>query len=327
MVGKGSEGAVASDREIVITRLFDAPRELIWKAWTDPEHVVKWWGPRGFTTTIHEIEVKPGGIMRYTMHGPDGTDYPNEKEFIEVVRPERLVYMHRGHKDGDVGAEFQSTWTFEAEGAKTRVTMRGVFASAEARERVVREYGAIEGGNQTLERLEEKLAAMIAGKEFVITRTFEAPRDLVFRAWTEPERLAKWWGPAGLKIKVKTLDLRPGGMFLYGMEGPSTGPMPGEVWGKFVYREIAAPERLIFINSFCDETGQVMRHPMSATWPLEVLSTLSFEERGGKTTVTLRGVPIHASAAELATFEAGRESMQQGFKGTLDQLAAYLAKS
>jgi uncharacterized protein YndB with AHSA1/START domain len=322
-----SAAAVTSDREIVITRVFDAPRELIWKAWTDPKHVVKWWGPRGFTTTIHEIDIRPGGVMRYTMHGPDGTDYPNEKEFIEVVRPERIVYMHRGAKDGDAGAEFQSTWTFEAEGAKTRVTMRGVFATVAARDRVVQEFGVLEGGRQTLERLEEQLAAMVAENEFVITRTFAASRDLVFKAWTEPDRLAKWWGPAGFKMRVMTLDLRPGGVFLYSMEGPPGGPMSGEVWGKFVYREIAAPRRLIFINSFADSAGNLKRHPMSATWPLEVLSTLTFEEHDGQTTVTLRGVPIHASDEERSTFEGGRSSMQQGFKGTLDQLADYLAKS
>src|SRR4051794_29231769 len=81
-----------SDREIVFSRVFDAPRELVWKAWTEPHHVTKWWGPNGFTTTIHEMDVRTGGTWHHTMHGPDGTDYPNKSIFVEVVKPERIVY-------------------------------------------------------------------------------------------------------------------------------------------------------------------------------------------------------------------------------------------
>lgn len=97
------------------------------------------------------------------------------------------------------------------------------------------------------------------------------------------------------------------------------------MWGKFVYREIVAPEKLIFINSFSNEKGNLTRHPMSATWPLEVLNTLTLSEHEGKTTVTLRGGPLNATELERKTFKDGHKSMQQGFKGTLDQLAAYLA--
>ena len=82
----------SADREIIATRVFDAPRELVFKMWTDPKHVGRWWGPRGFTTTIHEMDVKPGGIWRLTMHGPDGRDYKNKVVFLEVEEPERLVY-------------------------------------------------------------------------------------------------------------------------------------------------------------------------------------------------------------------------------------------
>ena len=147
-----------ADREIVITRVFDAPREMVWEAWTDPTQVVQWWGPRGFTDTIHEMDVRPGGVWRHTMHGPDGTDYPNESVFIEVVKPERIVFSHGGGKPGDVGVQFQSTWTFEAQGEKTKLTLRMVFASAAARDHVVKTYRAIEGGHQTLDRLGEYLA-------------------------------------------------------------------------------------------------------------------------------------------------------------------------
>jgi uncharacterized protein YndB with AHSA1/START domain len=158
-------------------------------------------------------------------------------------------------------------------------------------------------------------------EEFVISRTFDAPRELVFKAWTEKDRLAKWWGPKGLKLGVSKLELRPGGTFHYSMITPTGQSM----WGKFVYRDISSPQRLVFVSSFSDEKGGITRHPMSATWPLEVLSTVTFTEQGGKTTVTLHGHPINASDEELKTFEEGRKSMQQGFGGTFEQLIAYLA--
>ena len=150
-----SLNAAMAEREIVISRVFDAPREVVWNAWTDPNQVVQWWGPRGFTTTIHEMDVRPGGAWRHTMHGPDGANYPGKSVFSEVVKPERIVLTHSGGKEGGRVVNFKSTWTFEAEGDQTRVTIRMVFDSAEAREFVAKEHGAIEGGKQTLQRLGE----------------------------------------------------------------------------------------------------------------------------------------------------------------------------
>lgn len=151
----------SADNEIIITRLFDAPRELIWEAWTNPRHVVSWWGPAGFTTTIHEMDVRPGGVWRHTMRGPDGTEYPNKSVFKEVVKPERIVYAHAGNREGEPGISFVATWTFEeVTRGTTRMTLHSVFPSAEARDRVVREFGAIEGGKQTLTRLSEYLPTM-----------------------------------------------------------------------------------------------------------------------------------------------------------------------
>jgi uncharacterized protein YndB with AHSA1/START domain len=149
--------AAGSDREIVITRVFNAPRALVFGAWTDPEHVTKWWGPRGFTTTTHVMDVRPDGVWRFIMHGPDGRDYHNKIIFIEVVEPERLVYHHAGEEDTK-DVTFQTTVTFEDLGGKTRLTMRSLFPTAAERDRVVKEFGAIEGGYQTLDRLAEFLA-------------------------------------------------------------------------------------------------------------------------------------------------------------------------
>jgi uncharacterized protein YndB with AHSA1/START domain len=154
---EGDRGAMlVGDREIAATRIFDAPRDLVWKVWTDPEHVVRWWGPNGFTTTTHSMDVKPGGVWRFVMHGPDGRDYQNKITYLEVVKPERLVYKHGGDKVEPVN--FQVTVTFWEQGGKTRLDMRMVFPSAKARDHVIETYGAFEGLKQHLGRLEAYLA-------------------------------------------------------------------------------------------------------------------------------------------------------------------------
>jgi uncharacterized protein YndB with AHSA1/START domain len=148
----------------VLTRLFDAPRKMVWEAWTDPKQVVLWFGPRGFTTTIEEMDLRPGGVWRQVMHGPDGTDYPNKSVFTEVVPYERLGYKLSGGKPGGPAVRFEMKVTFADEESKTRLTMRLVFESAEARDQNVREYHSIEGGQQTLERLAEHLSACLSVK-------------------------------------------------------------------------------------------------------------------------------------------------------------------
>lgn len=150
-----------ADREIALARVFDAPRRMLWEAWTDPKQLVLWWGPRGFSTTILEMDVRTGGGWRMVMHGPDGTDYPNTSLFTDVVPYERLSYRLSGGRKGAPVVEFESMVTFAEEDGKTVVTLRMVFASAEARDQNVREYGSIEGGKQTLERLAEHLSVRL----------------------------------------------------------------------------------------------------------------------------------------------------------------------
>jgi uncharacterized protein YndB with AHSA1/START domain len=154
---RASSTSSTADREITATRLLDAPRELVFQVWTDPQHVAQWWGPRGFTNTIEKMDVRPGGVWQFVMHGPDGVDYPNRVVFLEVVPPERLVYLHGAERDDEPG-QFHVTVTFTAEGKQTRLAMRTVFKTAAERARVIEEVGAIEGLNQTLDRLTEYLA-------------------------------------------------------------------------------------------------------------------------------------------------------------------------
>jgi uncharacterized protein YndB with AHSA1/START domain len=154
-----ARNSVATDedaRTLVTTRVFDAPRELVFAAWSDPNHLAQWWGPNGFTTTTHTFDKRPGGVWRFVMHGPDGRDYQNRITYDEIVKPERLVYHHGGADDVEP-VQFHVTVTFEDVGGKTKLTMRAVFPSAAERDRVVKDYGAAEGAKQTLARLAEYL--------------------------------------------------------------------------------------------------------------------------------------------------------------------------
>jgi len=148
---EGSAEAL-SDREIVTTRVFDAPRELVFKAWTDPDHLAKWWGPKGFTNTFQEFDMRPGGVWRFIMHGPDGVDYKNKSVFVEVVKPERIVLQHVS------GPRFQVTAAFAEEAGKTRLTFQMLFETA-AECAKVKVY-AVEANEQNFDRLEAQLATM-----------------------------------------------------------------------------------------------------------------------------------------------------------------------
>lgn len=151
--------AKTQDRQITATRVFDAPRDLVWKVWTDPHHISKWWGPEGFTTTTESMDLRPGGVWKHVMHGPDGTDYPNETIFKEVAEPNRLVYTNSGAAKDKSFVQFESVVTFADMGGSTELTITMTFESAELRNRTAEEYGAVEGLYQMLGRLEQFLAS------------------------------------------------------------------------------------------------------------------------------------------------------------------------
>jgi uncharacterized protein YndB with AHSA1/START domain len=190
-----------SDREIVTTRLIDAPRELVWKVWTEREHVEKWWGPNGFTTTTKEMDVRVGGHWIFTMHGPDGTDYPNDINYEELVKPERMVYLHGGGEEAPDDAQFRSFVTFEDYCGKTYLTMRAVFKTVAAMENVVKNYGAIEGAQQHVANLQEYLDTLETMKhqasgisaDVVVEKTYHAPIEKVWRAITDADELRRWF--------------------------------------------------------------------------------------------------------------------------------------
>jgi uncharacterized protein YndB with AHSA1/START domain len=293
---------MSSEREIVITRLFDAPRDLVFETWTDPDHLSSWWGPRGFRTTVHEMDVRAGGTWRLTMHGPDGVDYKNNIVFKEVKKPERLVFKHEP-EHGTEPVNHETTVTFEKQGDKTYLTLRMLFETPQQREYVISKHHAIEGGNQTLARLAEHL---LTRQEVAITRILDASREVVFKAWTDQEQLKHWWGPTGFTNPVCELDPRPGGAIRIHMRAPDgvVYPMTG------VVLEIVEPERLVFTSNALDKDGNAL---------FENLNTVTFAEQGGKTKLTLH-TKVQTATEQAAPYLKG---MDEGWKLTLDRLEEY----
>jgi len=317
---------------LTLTRVIDAPIELVFKAWSDPKWVSQWWGPGGFDAPTVQLDFRVGGKYLFCMRGPDGQEFWSTGKYTEIIPLEKISYTDsfadsKGNRvpasfyqmPGDFPEELKVTITFEPlSKSRTKLTLRHEGMPAGTMSEM-----AEAGWTESMVKFESCVEGNVAGPErkaLVITRTFNASRSLVYAAMTEPKHLAHWWGPVGMKLEVVKMDLRPGGIFHYSMGTPNGQKM----FGRFVYREVQEPSRLVFIVSFCDEHCRVMRHPASKTWPMEMLNIMSLDEKDGKTMLTLKGWPIHETEEERATFEGGFESMNQGFKGTYDQLEQYL---
>ena len=162
-------------------------------------------------------------------------------------------------------------------------------------------------------------------KPFTITRSFDAPRARVWQALTELQRLARWMSPAGMEPVPGSMDLRVGGVYHYGMKAVSGNPSGAISWGKWTFREIAAPERLVVVVNFCDAQQNPIRHPMAPTWPLSTLSITTLSDDGPRTRMALQWHALNASAEETALFDSAHAGMTQGWSGTMNQLETYLA--
>jgi len=165
-------------------------------------------------------------------------------------------------------------------------------------------------------------AKTITNSVFEMTRVFKARRDRVWEAWSEADQLKHWWGPKGCSIEISRFEFRPGGFFHYAMKFAGAPTM----WGRFNYRKIVAFERIVWLNSFSNERCGITRAPFSELCPLEIENFVTFTEHSGTTTVSLRAEPFGELAEERRYFEQIRSSLEQGYGGTFEQLAGYLAK-
>ena len=296
----------ADDRETVITRLVDAPRTLVWHAWIDPNQLKHWWGPADFTNPRCEIDVQPGGAIRIDMRGPDGTVYPMNGVYHDVAPPERLVFTSAA-LDGEGAPLFhlRHAVAFAEQDGRTRVTVST---------KVVALYSAIaadylkgmeQGWTQSLERLDTFVTVGTdADRTLTLTRVIDAPRALVWRAWTNAEHLRQWFFPAGCTIMDPNFDVSEGGAYRCWYRGEDGAAH--RLQGRFL--ELAEPERLVLTHGWENADGVVENDT-------RVVVTLA--EEGRRTRLT-----VHQ-----ATFDtvATRDSHAEGWGQALDHLAAHLA--
>lgn len=307
--------------EIKLTRVYDAPLKTVWEAWTDPQQVAQWWGPRGFTLTTHSKDLRPGGHWTYTMHGPDGVDYPNKTIYHEVEEYSRLVYDHGGNDDRP--PLFRVTVVFSEVKSKTKMDMTMTLPSPEAAEET-RKFIKMAGGNSTWDRLGEYLEKEASGKEqFIINRTFDAPIDLMFEMWTDPKHFSQWLAPTGFQMQFLRADIKPDGQTFYKMTDGASVTM----YGRAHYLEIERPHRIVYTQQFCDENENISRHPFAPTWPETMLTVINLSEEGPEQTrVTVTWEPHgKTTPEELDVFIKSRGGMTQGWTGSFDKLETYLA--
>jgi uncharacterized protein YndB with AHSA1/START domain len=312
--------ANAKANEIRITRIYDAPVALVWDAWTDLKQVAQWWGPRGFTITTHSKELRPGGTWVYTMHGPDGVDWPNFTRYHEVVPHTRLVYDH-GASSADDKPMFRMHVDFRDLGDRTELDIVMTLATAEEAQKT-RAFIKAAGGNATWDRLEEYLEKTGRAKEtFVINRSFDAPIETMLDMWSRPEHVAKGMPPTGFTMEFHRADIRAGGDSFYSMtNGQFT------MYGRAEYLEVRRPDLLRYTQCFTDAQENIARHPGAPMWPEQLLTTVTLTAEGAsQTRVTIRWEVFGAATdAEVAAFVAERGGMTKGWTGSFDKLEAAL---
>lgn len=307
--------------EIRITRIYDAPVQTVWEAWTDPKQVAQWWGPRGYSITTHSKDFRVGGSWVYTMHGPDGVDYPNKTPYLEIEKYSRLVYDHGGNDDRP--PLFRVTVTFTDMKGKTKLDMSMVCPTPEATEEIKKHIKKA-GGNATWDRLAEYLEKQSSGKDvFVINRSFVVSIDTMFEMWTDPKHITQWTPPKGFSMRFINVDVREGGEGFYEM----TDGGKVSLYGRVKYLEIRRPSRIVYTQQFCDKDGATSRHPSAPTWPETMLTTVSLADEGpDQTRVTVTWEVFgKATSEELDTFRKARAGMTQGWTGSFDKLDNLLA--
>ncbi len=298
----------------IMERLVAAPREAVWRAWSTPEAIARWWGPHGARIEVHGMEFRAGGALRFSMQMPDGTAFPNRVIWRELKAPERMVFT----LDSDIGGEWDSdpmgfridvTFT-EARGG-TQVRIISTFRSMEARE-AARKFGAVELGQQTWDKLADfvETGGDVSIPDALLVRTFDAPLERVWRMWTEPKHFARWWGPHGFDCPEAQIEPRAGAPIKLAMRQIATGDThyaTGEVLA------VEAPRRLVLrLRAFGTEADPGIEH----------VSIVTLTEFRGSATMQLE-TRVERVKPELR--EAAK-SMGEGWSQSLEKMAAAVAE-
>ena len=318
----------AGDLDIVIAREFDAPRELVWQAWTEPGLIKKWWGPRGFTAPVIKNDLRVGGKSLYDMRSPDGKDFWSTGTYREIVPMERIVTTdsfadEQGHVvpatyygfSEDFPRELLLTITFEERRGKTRLTLRHTgFPTRADRD------DAETGWNESLDKLARSLVeprvksatarttftAEPGKQEVAMTAFLDAPRDKVYQAYVDPKLIPQWWGPASLTTRVDKIDVRPGGIWRFIQRDAR-----GNEFAFHGFYHLVSPERMVYTFEFEGAPGQVM------------LETAEFIEYNGKTKVVV--VDVFQSLADRDA--AVQSGMEAGATDSMERFAEVLKKN
>jgi uncharacterized protein YndB with AHSA1/START domain len=265
------KGNKAPATELTLKRLLDAPRELVWEVWTNARHLKNWWGPKGFSNPVCDWDAHTGNKIYIDMKGPDGTVYPMDGEFLEIVKPEKLVFISAAlDKDGKRLFEVHNTILFKEKDGKTEMALHAVVSKIQPG---AEQYldGMNAGWNQTIDRLNDYMS--MGNRELVFERMLNAPRELVWEVWTNPDHLAKWWGPNGFSLTTQNMNVNQDGVWKFIMHGPDGRDYPN----KIRFLEVTKPERLVYRHE--DDID---------TEPVSFGVTVLFEAVGKKTKLSMR---------------------------------------
>jgi uncharacterized protein YndB with AHSA1/START domain len=292
--------------EVTITRMLDAPAELVFRAWTEGEHLAKWYAPEGFGVGRAESDAKEGGAFTIVMKGPDGAEYPLWGTYTEFDPPKKLVTaVTAAGPDGTPALDAVTTVTLIDHDGKTEMTVHER-ASALTPEAAPMLAGMEIGLQQSLRRLDDLVTGAI-DRSIVLSRMLEAPRDQVFELWTSAEHLANWWGPNGFTLTTHEADIRPGGVWRFTMHGPDGVDYENRI----EYEAVEPPSLLRFVH-----------HGAPGDDDPPFRTTVTFDDFGGNTVLTMKSVFVTAEDLDLVlTKYAAREGGEQ----TLDRLVAYVA--
>jgi uncharacterized protein YndB with AHSA1/START domain len=313
-------------KDLIITRTFDAPRERVWKVWTEPKYVRRWWGPMGYTCPVANIDLRVGGKYLSAMRSPDGKDFWSTGVYREIIPMERIVASdsfadekgnvvpasHYG-MTGDFPMELLVTVTFEEHKGKTKFTLKhaGIPPGMMMDMTRLGWSGSFDKLAEVLEEekpgaLKTRIVAEPGKQEASVVRIFDAPREKVFKAFTDPELMVKWWAPRRFTIIVDKMDVKPGGAWRI-LNRDAEGK---EFWFHGVYHEVSSPSRLVYTFEFEGMPGHV------------ILGIVTFEDRDGRTKVTEKSV-FESVWDRDGMLKSG---MEEGGPETMDRLAEIVEK-
>jgi uncharacterized protein YndB with AHSA1/START domain len=301
------------NRTLGTTRIFNAPLEIVWKVWSDTNHLNNWWGPRGFTQTTFKHEFKENGTWAFVMHGPNGVDYQNDMVYGEIIPMKKIVIHHNFHP------KFSITATFTViDSKRTQVDFISIIDDQKVCDSV-KDYAII--GNVEHQMKFETEIAKVTGEivpiEFVITREFKTDLNSMWKMWTEPSQMVRWLVPKVISAGKCEMDFQRGGFYHYSMISPDGNTS----WGKNYYIDIVKNVRLIYVTTFSNANGEITRHPLASEWPTELLTTINFEAISENSTkIEIRWYPINAEPNEIKCFNDAHAGMTMGWSGSLDQL-------